>query len=188
MYFPGWLGFSRNTWKISLLLPSVFKAFFLNLETELDSIQVDGLRAVGVVKSHPEGINPYCFSLLQGFADVLSPDALDAKVLELDRHVLLVAGLPRHVHGAHSPLAALAANCCWAHQVVWMGLRLVPIMGDTGHNHNCRALVAINFDLGICLQLWCGVGSLEEKLDLMWLKNKHLKCPCSSALALVAES
>ena len=86
-----------------------------HLETEPDSIQVNRLCAVHVVKALSVGIHPYLLPLFQRFPDVLPPHTLDPEVLELNGHVLVLTWHVGHVHRAHAPLATLPTNCSWAH-------------------------------------------------------------------------
>ena len=120
VYLPGFVGFSKKTWHKKFKVGRAKKHLNdswskIHLETEPDSIQVDRLCAVHVVKALSVGIHSYLLPLLQGFPDVLPPHTLDPKVLELNGHVLVLTWHVGHVHRAHTPLATLPSNCSWAH-------------------------------------------------------------------------
>ena len=80
------------------------------LETESDSIQVDCLWTVHVIKALTERIHSDLLPLLQSISNVSPSDALDPKVLELYRHVFVLTRYVRHIHGADAPLAALTTD------------------------------------------------------------------------------
>ena len=63
-----------------------------------------------MIKALTEGIHPDLFPLLQSICHVSPSDALDPKVLELHRHVLILTRYVGHIHRADAPLAALATD------------------------------------------------------------------------------
>ena len=137
VYLPGLLGFSRKTWhtkfKVGRANKHLNHSWSKNhLETEPDSIQVDRLCAVHVVKALSVGIHSYLLPLLQGFPDVLPPHTLDPKVLELHGHVLVLTWHVGHVHRAHTPLATLPTNCSWAHLRSELKLKMKDIQNLPG--------------------------------------------------------
>ena len=83
---------------------------FMYLETESDSIQVDRLWTVHVIKTLTERIHPDLLPLLQSICNVSPSDALNPQVLELHRHVLILTRYVGHIHRADAPLAALTTN------------------------------------------------------------------------------
>ena len=168
VYLPGLVGFSRKTWhkkfKVRRANKHLNHSWSKNhLETEPDSIQVDRLRAVHVVKALSVGIHSYLLPLLQGFPDVLPPHTLDPKVLELNGHVLVLTWHVGHVHRAHSPLATLPTNCSWAHLRTELKLRK-KIERDDGRL--CQALrqTCNHPGFGFCS---CLVGQDSNKSGLL---------------------
>lgn len=76
------------------------------LEAELDCIEVDGAGGVHVPEALSVGVHSDALPLPERGLHVLLPDALDAEVGELERHVLTVDVLFAHTHLA-STLAHL---------------------------------------------------------------------------------
>merc|ERR1719350_664799 len=116
------------------------------------------------------GVHPDAPPLPERGLHVLLPDALDAEVGELHRHVLTVDVLFAHAH-----LAATLSHTCRADQVVGMGPGTgVIVVGHTAYHHHGGALVVTNLDSGIRFPLSCGFLSLER--------------PRPAALALIPKS
>ena len=101
------------------------------LETESDSIEVNCLWTVHVIKPLTIWIHPDLLPLLKSFSNVSPSYALDPKVLELHSHVLILTWYVGHIHGADPSLAALATHGSRADQVVRMCSRLLALVGNT---------------------------------------------------------
>ena len=75
------------------------------LKTKPDCVQINCLGILNMFEPLSKWINTNFLSLCKGLANIFPPDTLNAKVLKLNSHGVIV-----YVHGADSFLATIATN------------------------------------------------------------------------------